>query len=167
MALLHLPHPPLPPPSIMGVPQGVYKWPWKIAAECPPARAPATSPVSTLLVDLGKSNVAGPRLGVGVRVKQLFPGPTLALVISPRVAPAWSGHSSGPWIRGGSSSVFPQNFQPRKPPSLATRTALLLPRLLTALLFPQSSTAWCYCVRCVGMLPRASTTVCMPVRAVR
>lgn len=57
LLLLHHHHHLPPPPSIMGAPPEVYKWPWKTAAECPPARAPATLPVSKCPTDAEEREV--------------------------------------------------------------------------------------------------------------
>ena len=70
--LLHHRHPlHPPPPSITGAPQEVYKWPWKTAAECPPARAQATLPVSQCPADVGGKEVSPDvvdRVGFHLRV---------------------------------------------------------------------------------------------------
>lgn len=122
LLLLHLPprhHRPL--PSIMGAPQGVYRWPWKTVTECLPARAPATSPVSQFPADLGEGKVSRSRWGVDLHVT-VIPGPTQASGISPRVAPAavgpvWS--SKCPLDSEVPPQLFPPpSLQPRKPPAL-------------------------------------------------
>ena len=89
--LLHLPrrhrHP---RPSLMGAPQGVYRWPWKTVTECLLAKAPATSPVSQFPADLGEGKVSWSRQGVDLHVT-VIPGPTQASGISPIVAPVAVG----------------------------------------------------------------------------
>lgn len=162
--LLHLP--PLPPPFIMEAPQGVYKWPWKTAAECPPARPPATSPVSTFPADLGERKAVGPRLGVGIHVTVIprtYPG-LGDFFSSCSSCPAQSGHSSAPEILVLLLSVTPRISSLE---NLHLQRSRQPPCSLTASLFPQSSMAWCYCVKCVGTLLPVSTMVCMPVRAAR
>lgn len=161
--LLHLPPPH--PPSIMGAPQGVYKWPWKTAAECPPARAPATSPVSTFPADMGERKAARPTLGVGVHVSypQGLPWPWRLLL-------EWHQLSSPvqscrcPLDTDAAPQCYPRISSPG---NLHLQPLRQPPCSPAAPLFPQSSMAWCYCVKCVETLPQASTMACMPVRAAR
>lgn len=117
MALpLHLLPPPLPPPSIMGAPQGVYKWPWRTAAECPPARAPAASPVSTFPDDPGKGRW---QTEVGSwcpceSYSQSLPWPWRFLLELHQLllSPVWSFEC--PLDTGGSSLVFPPESPAQK-----------------------------------------------------
>lgn len=120
---LPLPHrPPPPPPSIMGAPLAGYKWPWKTATACPPARAPATSPVSPFPADLIWGKGRCPGLGWGLMLmRPSFPGLTLASGVPPRVAPAvvspvWS-FECPPDTEAPPQLPHP-SLQPRKPPRL-------------------------------------------------